>query len=83
MTKKQESNGLGIASMIIGIMGIFGSWIPFLGAPVAALGLVLGLVQKNWTTNGLAITGVSLNGIWIGIQAFWITMFFIGLFVGA
>lgn len=62
MSNENESEGLGIASMVI---GIFGSWIPFLGIPVFVLGLILGLLQKNWTKKGIAITGVTINVVWI------------------
>lgn len=83
MVKEKESKGLGIASMVIGIMGVFGSWIPFLGMPPAFLGLILGLLQKNWTQQGTATTGVVLNGIWTGIQLIFIFLMLVGLMAGA
>jgi hypothetical protein len=82
MKETKENKGLGIASMVLGIMGLFGAWIPILGLPVCVLGLTLGLIQKNWTTSGIAITGVSLNSLWVGIQLVWATLFLIGIIGG-
>ena len=78
----KENQGLGIASFVLGLMGLFISWIPFIGLPVCGLGLILGLVQPNWTQNGLSITGVTINGLFVLGQAFWIVMMFIGLLMG-
>ena len=76
---KNENNGLGIASMILGITGIFWSWIPLVGLPFCVLGLILGLVQKDWTKNGMAVTGVVLNSLFCGLQAIFILLMFIGI----
>ena len=82
MKTTTESNGLGIASMVIGLVGVFISWIPFLGIPFAAIGLILGLVQKNWTTKGTAITGVALNSLWAFIQIMWLIFLVVGIMAG-
>lgn len=68
---EKESQGLGIASMCIGILGLFISWIPIIGAPFCALGLILGLSQPNWKTMPMAISGVVLNGLFVFIQLAW------------
>ena len=83
MVKETESNGMGIASMVLGIIGIFVSWIPLLGAPFCVVGLALGLFQKNWTDKPIAITGVTLNGIFVFIQFVWMLLMIIGFASGA
>lgn len=80
---EKESKGLGIASMVIGLVGVFVAWIPLIGIPFCTIGLILGLVQKNWTKHGMAITGVALNGVFCFIQVTWIALMVIGLMMGA
>ena len=82
MKTKTESNGLGIASMVIGLVGVLFGWIPFFGLPFGIIGLTLGLVQKDWRTNGAAITGVALNSLWLLIQLVWIVFLIIGIMAG-
>jgi len=78
---------MGIASLIIGILSLLGvciSLIPFLnvlncvGLPLGLLGVILGiaaLVSKRGS-NGLAITGIVLNGlaILVGVIRFVISL---------
>lgn len=82
MVKQEESKGLGIAGFVIGLFGLFVSWVPFIGLPFCVIGLALGLIQKNWRTHGISITGVALNGIWVLVQLVWIFFTFVGLASG-
>lgn len=79
MNEQKQNNGLGIASMILGIFGFLIGWVPFLGLPFCIVGLGLGLIQKNWTNNGIAITGVTLNSLWLFIQILWVILMLISI----
>ena len=63
-----QSNGLGVAALVLGIVGLLGCWVPIVGALVALVGLVLGIValsksRKAQRSNGLAVAGVIISGI--------------------
>lgn len=62
-----QSNGLAVASLVLGILSILFVWIPFIGLVswvLAPIGLVLGLVAlKNPYGKGLAIAGSICSGI--------------------
>lgn len=66
---QRSRSGLGIAALILGIVGILIAWIPFLGLltiPLAGLGSLLGLIglilslSNNETGIGLPISGVAV-----------------------
>lgn len=66
-------NGMAIASLVLGIIGLVLGWIPFFGAVFivgALVGLVLGIIylvkakdDNTMTAKGLAIAGVILCGL--------------------
>ena len=62
-----QSNGLAVASLVLGILSILFVWIPFIGLVswiLAPIGLVLGLVALNKPFGrGLAIAGSICSGI--------------------
>ena len=58
------SNGLAVASMVLGIIALFTFWIPFLGWAPVIVGLVLGLVAFGKPYGrGMAVTGVVCSGL--------------------
>lgn len=65
------SNGLATAGFVLALLGLLGSWIPFLnivGILLAVIGLVLAGVglaksRKTGTGKGLAIAGLALGGL--------------------
>lgn len=65
----QPSNGIGIGAMVVGIVGLVLSWIPFLGLVLGIVALVLGIVgirkvnRREATNKGMAITGVVTGAI--------------------
>ncbi len=76
---------MGIASLILGILALLGSWIPIIGffwAPGAVIGIVLGVVsvisskknkdkgQQGVSIAGLVVSVVALLSI-IGFTIFW------------
>lgn len=73
----QEGNsGMGIASFVLGILGLFG------GGVCAIVGLVLGIVAyRRGTSEGRSVTlaawGIALSGFWLAV-----ILLIIGLAVG-
>ena len=68
---KQKSNGLGVSSLILGIMSIVLGWVPILGLGAGIVGIVLSNKQKKIYPNGIAtggmvtsIIGVIFSGIY-------------------
>lgn len=62
-----QSNGLAVASLVLGILSILFVWIPFIGLVswiLAPIGLVLGLVALNKPYGrGMAIAGSICSAI--------------------
>ena len=62
-----QSNGLAVASLVLGILSILFVWIPFIGLVswiLAPIGRVLGLVALNKPFGrGMAIAGSICSGI--------------------
>ena len=61
------SNGMAVASLVLGILSILFVWIPFIGLIswiLAPIGLVLGLVaMKQPFGRGMAVAGSICSGI--------------------
>jgi|SRR5579859_6517014 len=73
-----QNNGPGIASMVLGIIGVLTFWFPFIGLPVSLVGLVLAAVgMKRIDGKGFAIAGLVLTIIGV-ILAGCIAAFAIG-----
>lgn len=67
-----SSNWMGIAALVLGVLALLGSWIPFinlLSVALAIIGLVLGIMgmrrakRGEATNRGLSLTGVVLSAI--------------------
>ena len=57
-----ETNGPGIASMVLGIIGVLMFWFPFVGLPVSIVGLVLASIgMKRIDGKGFAVAGLVLT----------------------
>ena len=79
--KKNKPNGLGIASLVHGIVSIVFCWVPILGMVSGILGIVFSTKQRKIYPNGIttaglitSIIGLCFSGIynilWLGIIAF-------------
>ncbi|PRY43514.1 MmpS family transport accessory protein [Umezawaea tangerina] len=80
----QPRNGLGTAGFVLGLLGFFFSFIPFIGViawPLVVLGLVLSLVGLSRTSRGtannkgLAIAGVVLSALGLLVCVLWVAVF--------
>jgi len=61
-------NGLGIAGMVCGIVGIVLFWIPIVGIVLAILAVVLGALNIKGANEGLANNkGMGITGVVLGV----------------
>lgn len=71
-----QSNGLAIASLVLGILSIVFAVIPFIGLIawlLAPIGLILGFIGMGKPTGrGMAIGGVVTSGIGLAICILWV-----------
>lgn len=56
----QEKRGMSIASMVLGIIGIFAWIIPIVGFPITIVGLILGILGRKKGGKVFATTGIIL-----------------------
>lgn len=78
--QKQEGNGLAVAAMVLGIIGLVLSMIPFIPYPLAILAIVFGVIgMKKQIKKGFAVTGLITGLITIGLKVwFWIGLATLG-----
>lgn len=81
-----KANGLGIASLVLGILGVLTSWTPvtaFVGLPVSIVGVILAVLgMRRIRGKGLAIAGLVLSIIGAVVSGLWLILILIGLAVG-
>ncbi len=66
---------MGIASLVVGIIGLIVSIIPFIGEyalPLTITALILGALGRRKTTNGLATAGLVLGLIGTSLAGYWV-----------
>ena len=77
----EKSNGLSIASFVLGILALIFGWIPFFGWPFIILSIIFGIIggkqaKKNNLGKGFAIAGTAMGslalvaGVIVGIAVF-------------
>lgn len=65
--QRYKSNGLGMAGFITSLLGLLLSWVPVLGWILWLVGALLSLIGVFKSPRGLAITGIILSLITLGI----------------
>lgn len=65
--QRYKSNGLGTAGFITSLLGLLLSWVPVLGWFLWLVGALLSLIDVFKSPRGLAITGIILSLITLGI----------------
>ena len=65
--QRYKSNGLGTAGFITSLLGLLLSWVPVLGWILWLVGALLSLIGVFKSPRGLAITGLILSLITLGI----------------
>ena len=74
-----QTNGPGIAGMVLGIISVLIFWFPFIGLPISIVGLVLSSVgMKRIEGKGFAVAGLVLTIIGVILSAC-IATFVLGL----
>jgi hypothetical protein len=63
--EEQKGGGKAVASLVLGIVGVYVSVIPLIGFPVTIVGLILGIGGMKSSNRGMAIAGVVLNIIFL------------------
>lgn len=66
--QRYKSNGLGTAGFITSLLGLLLSWVPVLGWILWLVGALLSLIGVFKSPRGLAITGLILSLITLGIE---------------
>lgn len=72
--QRYKSNGLGTAGFITSLLGLLLSWIPVLGWILWLVGALLSLIGVFKSPKGLAITGLILSLITLGIGMLFIEL---------
>lgn len=72
--QRYKSNGLGTASFITSLLGLLLSWVPVLGWILWLVGALLSLIGVFKSPRGLAITGLILSLITLGIGMLFIEL---------
>lgn len=72
--QRYKSNGLGTAGFITSLLGLLLSWVPILGWILWLVGALLSLIDVFKSPRGLAITGLILSLITLGIGMLFIEL---------
>lgn len=72
--QRYKSNGLGTAGFITSLLGLLLSWVPVLGWILWLVGALLSLIGVFKTPRGLAITGLILSLITLGMGMLFIEL---------
>lgn len=72
--QRYKSNGLGTAGFISSLLGLLLSWVPVLGWILWLVGALLSLIGVFKSPRGLAITGLILSLITLGIGMLFIEL---------
>lgn len=72
--QRYKSNGLGTAGFITSLLGLLLSWVPVLGWILWLVGTLLSLIGVFKSPRGLAITGLILSLITLGIGMLFIEL---------
>lgn len=76
---KDNGNGLGISSLVLGIISIGVSWIPFLGLIPGIVGLVMAIKQRKIFPNNIATGGLVTSIIGIVFSVITLIMMIISI----
>lgn len=72
--QRYKSNGLGTAGFITSLLGLLLSWVPVLGWILWLVGALLSLIGVFKSPRGLAITGLIISLVTLGIGMLFIEL---------
>ena len=61
--------GASIASLVLGIIGLFAWCVPLIGVPITIIGIVMGVKGRRRSPNGVATAGMILSIIGLVLSA--------------
>ncbi len=64
---EQPGNGLAVAGLVCGIIGLVLCWVPVLGWILALLGIIFGAIGNSKAKNGAKGKGMALAGLILGV----------------
>ena len=76
MERKDKRKELGLASLTLGIIGLFLSWVPLLGLVLPVLAVILGMISQR---NTLSNVGLVVGLIGVGVNLFVMAIAFLVL----
>ncbi len=79
---EQQSNGKGVASLILGIASIVLCWISIIGLASGIVGLILAIKQKKVFPNGMATAGLVTSIVGIVFSLFVTVIFVLVIITG-
>ena len=65
MDEVKKGGGKAIASLVLGLVGLFAWLLPVLGLPITIVGLIMGVLGMKSDNRGMAVAGVVLNIIFL------------------
>ncbi|WP_245769294.1 DUF4190 domain-containing protein [Streptomyces indicus] len=74
----QPKNGLGVAGLVVGILGVVMFWTIWIGVILGVLGLIFGLIGRSRakrgeaTNGGMALAGAILGGLAVVASVVWL-----------
>ncbi|TKD67697.1 DUF4190 domain-containing protein [Pseudalkalibacillus hwajinpoensis] len=73
VTQQQQSNGLAVSALVLGIIGLVLFAVPLIPYPLAILAIIFGVIgMKNPIKKGFAVTGLITGIVTIGLKIwFW------------
>jgi len=76
-------NGLGIAALVVAVIGLLGSFTIVFGILAGVVAVILGVIGRSRVKSGAANNGgVALAGIVLGVIAIIVSLVFIPIYVG-
>lgn len=64
---EQPGNGLAVAGLVLGILGLVFCWIPFFGWIMALLGIIFGAIGNGKANRGAKGKGLAMAGLILGV----------------
>ena len=78
----RPKNGLGLASLILGVVGLLACWLLGIGLLPGLVGLVLGIVALRRVRRGIATNrGVAITGVVLSVLAVIASAVFLALYI--
>ena len=81
MNKEKRSNGFGISSLVLSLLGLMLFWFPLVGLVLSILSVIFAVKQRKINSNGITTSGLVMGIIGIvisGIYSIIVVAFILG-----